>query len=71
LSAAGPGIAHADQRVRASTGQACKPFLLSPSHAAPAAAGASTLTGTSLIQRGYENLIPKLHALGAEVVEAE
>jgi UDP-N-acetylglucosamine 1-carboxyvinyltransferase len=39
--------------------------------AALVAAGASTLTNTSLIQRGYENLIPKLHALGAEVVEAE
>jgi UDP-N-acetylglucosamine enolpyruvyl transferase len=47
------------------------PLLLWPSRAAPVAEGASTLTNTSLIQRGYENLIPKLHALGAEVVEAE
>ena len=39
--------------------------------AALVAEGTSTLTNTSLIQRGYENLIPKLHALGAEVVEAE
>ena len=39
--------------------------------AALVAEGESTLTNTDLIQRGYENLIPKLHALGAEVVSAE
>ncbi len=39
--------------------------------AALVAEGTSTLTNTSLIHRGYENIIPKLHALGAEVVEAE
>ncbi|MCC7154390.1 MAG: UDP-N-acetylglucosamine 1-carboxyvinyltransferase [Bryobacterales bacterium] len=36
--------------------------------AALAAEGNSTLTNTSLIQRGYENLIPKLTALGAEIL---
>lgn len=35
--------------------------------AALAAEGDSTLTNTDLIQRGYENLIPKLTALGAEI----
>jgi UDP-N-acetylglucosamine 1-carboxyvinyltransferase len=39
--------------------------------AALVAEGESTLTNTNLIQRGYENLIPKLHALGAEIVSAE
>jgi UDP-N-acetylglucosamine 1-carboxyvinyltransferase len=36
--------------------------------AALAAEGVSTLTNTDLIQRGYENLIPKLEALGAEIL---
>jgi UDP-N-acetylglucosamine 1-carboxyvinyltransferase len=39
--------------------------------AALTAEGTSTLTNTNLIQRGYENLIPKLHALGAEIVSTE
>jgi UDP-N-acetylglucosamine 1-carboxyvinyltransferase len=39
--------------------------------AALAAEGTSTLTNTNLIQRGYENLVPKLHALGAEIVSTE
>ncbi len=39
--------------------------------AALAAEGTSTLTNTNLIRRGYENLIPKLHALGAEIVATE
>jgi UDP-N-acetylglucosamine 1-carboxyvinyltransferase len=39
--------------------------------AALTAEGTSTLTNTNLIQRGYENLIPKLHALGAEVVSTD
>ncbi len=39
--------------------------------AALTAEGESTLTNTNLIQRGYENLIPKLHALGAEIVSTE
>lgn len=39
--------------------------------AALAAEGTSTLTNTNLIQRGYENLIPKLHALGAEIVSTD
>lgn len=39
--------------------------------AALTAEGTSTLTNTNLIQRGYENLIPKLHALGAEIVSNE
>ena len=36
--------------------------------AALAAEGVSTLTNTDLIQRGYESLIPKLTALGADIV---
>jgi UDP-N-acetylglucosamine 1-carboxyvinyltransferase len=36
--------------------------------AALAAEGTSTLTGTDLIQRGYENLIPKLRGVGAEIL---
>ena len=36
--------------------------------AALAAEGESTLTNTGLIERGYENLVPKLKALGAEIV---
>jgi UDP-N-acetylglucosamine 1-carboxyvinyltransferase len=39
--------------------------------AALTAEGTSTLTNTNLIQRGYENLIPKLHALGAEVISTD
>lgn len=39
--------------------------------AALTAEGTSTLTNTNLIRRGYENLIPKLHALGAEIVSTE
>jgi len=39
--------------------------------AALTAEGTSTLTNTNLIQRGYENLIPKLHELGAEIVSTE
>lgn len=39
--------------------------------AALTAEGTSTLTNTNLIQRGYENLIPKLHALGAEIVSTD
>jgi len=39
--------------------------------AALTAEGTSTLTNTNLIRRGYENLVPKLHALGAEIVSAE
>ena len=39
--------------------------------AALTAEGTSTLTNTNLIQRGYENLIPKLHSLGAEIVSTE
>ena len=39
--------------------------------AALTAEGKSTLTNTNLIQRGYENLVPKLHALGAEIVSTE
>jgi UDP-N-acetylglucosamine 1-carboxyvinyltransferase len=39
--------------------------------AALTAEGTSTLTNTNLIQRGYENLIPKLRALGAEIVSTE
>jgi UDP-N-acetylglucosamine 1-carboxyvinyltransferase len=38
--------------------------------AALAARGESKLTGTNLIQRGYENLIPKLEGLGAEILQA-
>jgi UDP-N-acetylglucosamine 1-carboxyvinyltransferase len=38
--------------------------------AALAASGVSTLTNTGLIQRGYENLLPKLEALGADIVAA-
>lgn len=38
--------------------------------AALAAEGISTLTNTGLIQRGYENLLAKLAALGADIVEA-
>ena len=38
--------------------------------AALTAEGTSTLTNTNLIQRGYENLVPKLRGLGAEIVEA-
>ena len=38
--------------------------------AALAATGESTLTGTHLIQRGYENIIEKLTALGADIVAA-
>lgn len=37
--------------------------------AALAAEGASTLTNTGLIERGYENLMEKLKGLGAEIVE--
>ena len=58
-------------RIIGSQTKISNPLLLCPSRAAPIAEGASTLTNTSLIQRGYENPIPKLHALGAEVVEAE
>jgi UDP-N-acetylglucosamine 1-carboxyvinyltransferase len=36
--------------------------------AALAARGVSTLLNTDLIQRGYENLIPKLTGLGAEIL---
>ncbi len=39
--------------------------------AALTAEGTSTLTNTNLIRRGYENLSPKLHALGAEIVSTE
>lgn len=38
--------------------------------AALAARGESKLTGTHLIQRGYENLISKLESLGAEILQA-
>ncbi len=38
--------------------------------AALTAEGVSTLTGTELIQRGYENLNAKLAALGADLVES-
>ncbi|MBI5087095.1 MAG: UDP-N-acetylglucosamine 1-carboxyvinyltransferase [Acidobacteria bacterium] len=37
--------------------------------AALVAEGVSTLTNTGLIERGYENLVPKLLALGAEIIE--
>ncbi len=36
--------------------------------AALAAQGDSTLSNTGLIERGYENLVPKLRALGAEIL---
>ena len=36
--------------------------------AALVAEGVSTLHNTALIERGYENLLPKLRALGAEIV---
>jgi UDP-N-acetylglucosamine 1-carboxyvinyltransferase len=36
--------------------------------AALAAEGASTLTNTGLIERGYEGLVGKLRGLGAEIV---
>lgn len=36
--------------------------------AALVAEGVSTLHNTALIERGYENLVPKLRALGAEIV---
>jgi UDP-N-acetylglucosamine 1-carboxyvinyltransferase len=38
--------------------------------AALTASGVSTLTGTELIQRGYENLNAKLESLGAEILES-
>jgi len=38
--------------------------------AALTAEGVSTLTGTELIQRGYENLNAKLTTLGAEIIES-
>lgn len=38
--------------------------------AALTASGVSTLTGTELIQRGYENLNEKLTTLGAEIIES-
>jgi len=37
--------------------------------AACVADGVSTLTNTGLIERGYENLIPKLRALGADILD--
>jgi UDP-N-acetylglucosamine 1-carboxyvinyltransferase len=37
--------------------------------AACVAEGISTLTNTGLIERGYENLIPKLRALGADILD--
>lgn len=36
--------------------------------AALVAEGVSTLHNTALIERGYENLVPKLRALGAEIL---
>ena len=39
--------------------------------AALAAEGVSTITNTQLIQRGYENLIPKLQSLGADILDTE
>ena len=38
--------------------------------AALAAAGVSTITGTRIIERGYENLTRKLQDLGAQILEA-
>ncbi|HEY3440809.1 MAG TPA: UDP-N-acetylglucosamine 1-carboxyvinyltransferase [Paludibaculum sp.] len=37
--------------------------------AALVAEGVSTLHNTTLIERGYENLVPKLRALGAEILD--